>query len=208
MCNGLPGRVGQVHMTERERVLSGSSVNLFPFKEEHVTDRYVGWLNDPEVNRFLEVHFVQQTPDTALAYVRSFYGETQKYMWGICPKDVGDPIGTATLSLINRYHGSAGLGLLIGEKRYWGKGVSSEVIELIEAFAFRTLGLRRLTGICYAPNHGMNFTFKRLGFTLEGRLRQALLLSPGKYVDGHYWGILAEEWEARNQSGPHLERTT
>lgn len=77
--------------------------------------------------------------------MRSFYGSTEKYMWGIYPNDSSDPIGTATLYDINRQHGSGEIGLLIGERNYWGKGASIEAIELIAQFAFETGGLRRLT---------------------------------------------------------------
>lgn len=180
-----------------QEVLMGPRFSLIPFKEEHISDRYLGWLNDPEVNRFLEVRFVQQTYETALEYIRSFYGGAEKYLWGIYVKGSNELIGTATLYDINRYHGLGEIGLMIGERGYWGKGASTEAIKLIIQFAFETLGLRRLSGGSYAVNHGMNFTYKRVGFTCEGRLRKAYLLSPGTYVGGYRWGILVEEWRAQ-----------
>lgn len=169
------------------------------FQEEHISDRYIGWLNDPQVNRFLEVRHVHQTYDTVLAYVRSFHGDAEKYMWGIYPNNITDLIGTATLYDINRHHGYGEIGLMIGEKDYWGKGASTEAIELIAQFAFETLELRRLTGGSYASNRGMNFTYKMLGFTREGILRKAHMLSPGVYVDGYRWGILVDEWRNRKK---------
>lgn len=177
--------------------LKGGRFTLRPFTEEDISDRYIGWLNDPEVNRFLEVRFVRQTYETALEFVRSFYGEVEKYMWGIYPNDAAGPIGTTTLHEIRRNHGTGEIGLMIGEAEYWGKGASNEAKELVLEFAFETLGLRRATGGCYASNHGMNFTFKRLGFTFEGKQRAAWYVSPGTYVDGFRWGILADEWRAR-----------
>lgn len=184
---------------KRPRVLAGPQFSLVPFKEENIADRYIGWLNDPEVNRFLEVQFVHQTYDTVLAFVRSFYADAEKYMWGIYPNGVNEVIGTATLYDIARHHGVGHFGLMIGDKDYWGKGASTEAVKLIAQFAFETLRLRRLTAGTYAPNHGMNFTLKRLGFTLEGKLRQAFVLSPGIYVDEYRWGLLAEEWKERSR---------
>ena len=183
-----------------QRNLLGSQFSLIPFTEEHISDRYIGWLNDPQINRFLEVRLVHQTYETVLEFVQSFYGSTEKYMWGVYLNESSTMIGTATLYNINRHHGSAEIGLLIGEMDYWGKGASMEAIGLIAQFAFETLGLRRLTGGNYASNHGMNFTYKQLGFSLEGKLRQAYLLKPGIYVDGYRWGILAEEWRARDRT--------
>ncbi len=169
-----------------------------PFQEEDISDRYLGWLNDPEVNRYLDVRFVPQTYETVLPYVRSFYSNSERYFWGIHSNDDTAIIGTATLVNIQREHGTAGLGLMIGQRDYWGSGASAEAIELITGFAFDTLGLRRIGAETRAPNHGMNFTFKRLGFTLEGKRRQAFYIPPGEYVDQYSWGILADEWRAQH----------
>ena len=177
--------------------LTGTKVNLIPFKKEHISARYIGWLNDPEVNAFLEARFVHQTYETVLAFLHSFHDDVERYMWGIYANG-SEMIGTATLHTIDRNHGSGHTGLLIGERAYWGTGASTEATEMMAQFAFETLGLRRLSAGTYATNYGMNFTLKRLGFTYEGRLRKALEVGTNVYVDKYVWGILADEWRARN----------
>lgn len=179
------------------QVLYGENFRLEPLKEQHVSDRYVSWLNDTEINRYLEVRFVRQTIETVTEYVKSFYQEIEKYIWAVYPRDRLDFVGTATLSSISHIHGSGGIGFMIGEKAYWGSGASQESLELIADFAFKNLGLRRLSGETCGPNHGMNFTFKRMGFTMEGKMREAHYLSSNRYVDGYRWGILASEWRDR-----------
>ena len=179
--------------------LEGEQYDLLPFTEELISERYIGWLNNPEVNQFLEVRFQTQTQETVRSFVRSFYQETEKYMWGIFPKGEVEPVGTATLQSISRHHGGSGeIGLMIGKKDYWGRGASMEAMKLVMRFGFMELGLRRFTGGCYAPNSGMSFTFKRLGFRLEGKLVKAFAVSSGQYVDGYRWGILREEWDPLN----------
>jgi RimJ/RimL family protein N-acetyltransferase len=187
------------HPTRAVKVLRGSRYDLFPFKEEDISERYLGWLNDPDVNRFLEIRFVHQTRETVLKYVRSFYADTEKYMWGIYPKGCSEPIGTATLANIDRNHGSGGTGLMIGETAYWGKGASLEALKLVAEFAFETLGLHRLSAVSCAPNHGLSFTHKMFGYRLEGTFKRSLFLAPGTYVDQFAWGMLAEEWRARGR---------
>jgi RimJ/RimL family protein N-acetyltransferase len=189
-------------MDRADRTLEGSRYRLVPFDETMVTDRYVAWLGDPAVTRFLEVRLTRQDRDSALAFVRSFCGPAERYMWAIVGGTVGEAIGTCTLYSVNRYHGSAELGLMIGEREQWGQGASEEAIGLIAEFAFGRLELRRLTGGSYSRNHGMNFTYKRLGFTLEGRMRRAYRLDDDTYVDGYRWGLLADEWHARSINGP------
>jgi len=214
----VDGVVGEIHSNEgrdhsgsaagcpsyQERsdlVLVGPRFRLVPFLEEHISGRYIDWLNDPEINRFLEARFVDNNYQSVLAYVRSFYGDTEKYMWGIYPAREEEPIGTITLSLVNRNHGSGTIGLLIGEKQYWGTGASTEALEMLAECTFGTLGLRRLHAETCSLNYGINFTFKKLGFTFEGTMRKSHLLSSGDYADGYRWGLLQEEWRARNQGG-------
>jgi RimJ/RimL family protein N-acetyltransferase len=175
-------------------VLSGHNFRLEPLREQQISDRYIGWLNNPEINRYLEVRFIHQTRETVAEYVRLFYGESEKYIWAIFSQESEQFIGTATLSLVSRIHGSGGIGFMIGERDYWGSGASEESLKLLIDFAFDQLGLRRLFAESCAPNHGMNFTFKKLGFSLEGKMRKGHYLSPGSYVDGYRWGILASEW--------------
>jgi len=168
---------------------------LVPFTEEQITDRYLGWLNDPEVNRFLEVRHEQSTRESTLPFVASFYGPIEKYMWGIHVGGEAEPIGTSTLYDIKRRLGSAEIGLMIGEPDHWGQGASDAAIGMIASFAFDQLGLRRLTASSYTCNHGINFTLRRFGFAVEGRMREAFILSEGRYVDAFRWGLLSAEWK-------------
>jgi ribosomal-protein-alanine N-acetyltransferase len=177
--------------------LRGEGFELAPFRVEDISDAYLAMLNNPQVNRFLEVRWTPQTFETAAEFVKSFYQDDEKYIWGIYAAGTREFAGTATLYLINRIHGSAELGLMIGEA-FWGKGASRTALTLIIDHAFNALKLRRLTGESYVTNHGMNFTFKQLNFRLEGRMVQACALDrSGAYVDTFRWAILKDEWRPR-----------
>lgn len=180
-------------------VLNGPKFNLRPFLVEQVSDLYVSWLNDPEVNRFLEVRFVKQTIELARKYVHMMNYGVEAYMWAIYPNGVNAPVGTATLRNIDRNHSSGGIGLMIGDKNYWGSDCAMEAIRLVIDHAFDALGLRRLAEETSGPNHSINFTLKRLGFTFEGKMRQASVTGPGEYCDGYRWGLLVDEWNAKKE---------
>jgi RimJ/RimL family protein N-acetyltransferase len=174
--------------------LAGERIVLDPFREPDVDDRYVGWLNDPEVTRFLEVRFAPQTRETALAFVRSFTPPAPRYMWAVRAQRDGC-IGTATLQMLNRIHGFGELGIMIGERTFWGGTTAIDVLSLVIGFAFRAVGLRRVNAGTYSRHWGMNLVYKQLGFTLEGTIRRAYQIAPGEYVDGYRWGLLADEWK-------------
>lgn len=177
--------------------LESNEYRLSPFRVEDITDRYVSMLNDSQVNRFLEVRWSPQTRETVQAYVSSHYEGAEKYMWGIYASGNNLFIGTTTLSLFNRTYGSAEIGLMIGDASYWGKGASMTVLKMLINHALTTLKLRRLTGATCALNYGMNFTFKRLGFRLEGHFVKAGVSETGEYLDSFRWAILDEEWRER-----------
>ncbi len=174
------------------KVLTSSRLSLIPFKEEHISDDYIKWLNDPEVNRFLEVRFVHQTYETVLTYLRSFYGDTEKYMWGICPNDITRLIGTATLSNINHHHRLGVIGLMIGEKEYWGKGYGTETIKLVVGYAFRSLNLHKVTAGAVADNQGSVKAFQKAGFEIEGRAKSHSFCD-GVYRDSVCMGMVNKE---------------
>jgi RimJ/RimL family protein N-acetyltransferase len=104
-------------------------------------------------------------------------------------------IGTTKLDSISSYTRSAWDGIMIGEKRYFGRGLSRRVYRVLLAYGFQELGLNRISGGCNEKNTPMVRTFKRLGYTPEGRLRQADCID-GEFCDHLYFGMLRDEFFA------------
>ena len=180
-------------MLQKNIKLDGKEYQLIPMSVEHVTEEYIGWLNDPEVNKFLEVRRQKQTRNAAVRYVSEFYQQEEKYLWGIFPKSK-PMIGTINLHTVDRFNCACELGLMIGNKSYWGTSASKESMMLVVEFAFKHLGLNRVAGGTHSTNVGMNFTYKTLGFALEGKMREAVY-DGNKMIDGWRWGLLATEWK-------------
>lgn len=89
-----------------------------------------------------------------------------------------------------------------GEIGYWidggyeGTGLVSKAVAAILDEAFGPLGLDRVTLHTDAANERSRALARRLGFTEEGLLRQALAF-PGKRRDEATYGLLAGEWSQR-----------
>jgi len=182
-----------------QQVLLGERLSLVPFELDHISGQYIEWLNDPDVNQYLEVRFsLPQTQDSVLEYVSAFQAdskEQEKYLWGIWLKETGGLIGTINLSQINRRHKWASVGFMIGEKSFWGQGLGTEAVASVAKFVFQDLGLNRLAASTMGPNDRSNGIFKKLGFSLEGTLRQSQYVGSNQYSDAHSWGLLAGEWK-------------
>jgi diamine N-acetyltransferase len=77
-----------------------------------------------------------------------------------------EPIGMVTL--YNFRQGGCELGIKIGPEDLRGKGYASEAVSLLVAYAFDTLGLRRVRGSTLSHNQRMRRVFEKNGFELIG----------------------------------------
>lgn len=152
-------------MTPLAWPLQGAKVALRPFEAQDITAAYLGWLNDPVTMRLSNQRFRRHDADSSLRYLRSFEGSPNLFL-AIDAKD-GRRLGTMT-AYISPPHGTADLGILVGERSAWGQGYGLD--------AWRTLmegllahGVRKVTAGTLACNHGMLAIFRKSGMREEGR---------------------------------------
>lgn len=107
----------------------------------------------------------------------------------------GRAVGTIGLSDIDRGHGRAQYGIVIGEAEARGRGIARRASELILDHAFGDLGLNRVHLSVYADNAPALRLYRRLGFVEEGLLRQHAVRD-GAARDVVVMGILRKEWDA------------
>lgn len=137
---------------------------------EDATPRYLSWLSDVYVIRYLELRFSAPSNLKDLSrFIESVNESDDSLMLGIFLRADGSHIGNIKLGPINRYHSTGEIGLLIGERGEWGKGHASAVIALMTNYAFSTLGITKLTAGCYGVNEGSLRAFLNAGFVEEGR---------------------------------------
>lgn len=131
------------------------------------TSEYLGWLSDPEVNAYLEVrHAPPNSMEELQAYVHRCNISDDTLLLGIY--GAGDAhIGNIKLGPINWNHRRAEIGIIVGEKTAWGKGVATRAIRMLTEYASDHLRLRRLTAGCYEENTGSRRAFEKAGFAVD-----------------------------------------
>lgn len=171
-----------------------NSERLFfrPINLEDVTETYVGWLNDPEVNRYLEIRFERHTFDSCRLFVEETNKDPNSHLFGIFEKKTGRHIGNIKLGFINNRYSTGQLSLFIGEKKLWGKGLATESILAVTRWAFGELELARVEAGCSDENTASLRAFLNSGYTLEGYFRKNTVLD-GRRTGGFWFGILSEE---------------
>jgi len=158
------------------------------------TDRYLGWMHDPEATRFLESRLVEHDLGSLRDYIASCNDSEASMLLGICLTD-GTHVGNIKLGPIDPYHQHAAIGLLIGERDLWGQGYATEAIAALTAHAFGQLGLLKLYAGCYASNVGSARAFLKAGWIEEGR-NWAHWRSDGGREDNVQLGITRADWSA------------
>ena len=79
---------------------------------------------------------------------------------------------------------------------YQGQGYGSEAIEWALSWGFLCAGLHRIGIGCFSYNEGARRLYERLGFTLEGRMRESLW-HDGGWHDIIEFSMLEHEWRER-----------
>jgi len=66
---------------------------------------------------------------------------------------------------------------MIGRKEFWGRGYAFEAWSLLLEYAFEVLGLRKIIAGAVVGNVPSMVVLKKLGFKVEGRLRQEFVMN-------------------------------
>jgi RimJ/RimL family protein N-acetyltransferase len=165
------------------------AIELFVLHPSDVSESYVNWLNDTEINRYLESRFVTHTLESTRQFVQSCVANERTLMLGIrCRWLENRHVGNIKIE-INSYHRSGEIGILVGSKDVHGKGIATQSIRALATIAREQLGLRRLTAGCYASNRGSERAFVKAGFVVEG-VRPGHFLLDGKPEDLTLMGCL------------------
>jgi ribosomal-protein-alanine N-acetyltransferase len=170
----------------------GEQIYLRPLLREDLNERYLGWLNDPEANHFLESGRFPYTMDQLEDYYQGVTGSGSAVMMAVVEKSSDDHIGNVKLEPINWVHRTAVFGILIGEKAAWGKGYGTEATRLTVAYAFEKLNLRKVSLGVVATNTPAIKVYEKVGFQVEGVKREEYFVG-GQYVDALWMAILRDD---------------
>src|SRR5262245_44512645 len=159
----------------RTPTLKGASVRLVPFSPRHITGRYVGWLNDPEVVRFSELRHRRHTRQSCLHYLRSMR-EGGHCFWAIVAS--GPPLHHVgnIAAYVDGPNRLAEVSILVGERALWGRGLGSAAWSLVVEWLLSAGGMRKVVAGTMTANKAMLRIMEQSGMAVEARhLRHFLL---------------------------------
>ncbi len=102
----------------------------------------------------------------------------------------GEVAGMIGFSGIEKKH-KAEAGYWIGEK-YWGQGIMSEAIKVADEFAFKKLGLVKITAHVFSFNKASCRVLEKNGYKLEGKLEKEVK-KDGELIDVFLFGKIRKQ---------------
>ena len=186
-------------------VIQGRTVILKPLTGHEINERYLTWLNDPQVNRYLEIRHKKQVIGDIYSYVNGLRATPGCEIFGVFSKKNRMHVGNVAIIQFNpNNQGIAAYGIMIGEQRALIAGLGAEAEALIVEFLFCQPEIRKVKAGTHAENQKSWQLIESLGFTREGVLRQEAVLTSLKICDIYVYGILKNEWMVHRDKIPLL----
>lgn len=173
--------------------LNTQRLYLRPLKPSDATLEYANWLNNPEVNQYLETRHSVQSVESCRDFIINCNADPATFLFGVFLKETNRHIGNAKIGFINSIYKRGQVSLFIGDKGSWGKGLSTEVVKELSRYGFENLGLHRLEAGCYEDNLASLKVFLRNGYIVEGFMREQVVLNDRR-LGCFGLGLLAHEF--------------
>ncbi|MBG0776960.1 MAG: GNAT family N-acetyltransferase [Desulfovibrionaceae bacterium] len=184
-------------MSQPGTIAQTRRLDLVTFAERHVTQAYVDWLNDPVVTRYSEQRFARHTPESCRAYLRSFQGTNNLFL-AIVHRDGDTHCGNISVYRDNNYN-TADIGIMIGDRNFWGRSLGLEAWLGACDHLFRTCGVRKVCAGTCVHNKAMRALMRKARMNDDGRKKRHFVFD-GEEMDAIYASLFREQWDELRKS--------
>lgn len=149
------------------------------------------WMCDPEVSKNLGLRR-SPTFEYTTDWINHARSADDLHVYTILFKNTH--VGNIVLDRIDTYLQTARLSIYIGDPAYRSQGIGLSGMYLALRHGFSELSLHKVWLTVHVHNLRAVNLYHRLGFEIEGTLRDEFILD-GNWVDVHYMGLLKSEFE-------------
>ncbi len=128
---------------------------------------------DADIRRLTGTHTVL-TQDQVREELQTWPGRDDRADWAIIRTDDSSYLGEVALNQLDRDNQSMNYRIALRGTDVVGQGYGTEAGDAVVNFGLGVLGLHRIGLGVYAFNERAVNSYRKLGFEIEGRLRQAL----------------------------------
>ena len=152
--------------------VEGNKIYLKILEKEDASQEYCNWLNDPIVNKYLETR--QATIFDLEKYIEEKLRSNKCLFFGIFWKEYNKHIGNIKLEPIDFAKSCATVGIIIGDRNYWGRGLATEAIRVLVDYMFSELRLKEVNlGVIFENKPAIR-VYEKCGFVKYRTDKKAL----------------------------------
>jgi len=165
------------------------------FTVEDADVMFRNWAADPKVAEYM-TWYPHESVDVTRELVASWvedYAKVNNYFWCIVLREIGEPIGSISVSGGNEAAFSAEIGYGMS-RAHWGKGIMLEALRAVIRFLFAEVGFYRIHAKHDVRNPKSGRVMEKCGMQYEGTLRGAYY-NKGQFADCKQYAILRPDFE-------------
>lgn len=170
-------------------------VILRPLEKED-KDQIHKFRNDGEITHLLGGFSVGYSRQAIEEKIENWGNSHNTIMWAVAEKETNKCIGHIGLYDIDYVSRRAEIGMLIGEKQYWGQGIGLGITETVTDFAFKQLNIHSVQAKVLETNLASLRVFNKLGFKKDGKIRDFQFRN-GDFISAVLLSILDKEWKEK-----------
>lgn len=178
-------------------LIKGKQIYLRPPTEEDVCGNWWKWLNDAEVTKNMNKGYEGNTVEKQMQFFKSMMSSDSDYVLAICTLEGDRHIGTTAIHQIREENGrrTGNFGILIGESKYWGKGIGTEAWALMIKESFERLGLQTIITKIFSTNEASLRIAEKQGFKIIG-MKDNEFEKNGQAIKRYVLQLTREDYEA------------
>ena len=157
--------------------------DVLAYQREPSYFRYYAWTDrtEADVREFLQMFFDWRAEEPR-----------RKFQFAITLSEGGQLVGSVGIRRKPENDWEADIGYELAPE-HWRRGYATEAARAIVSFGFRELKVHRISSWCIAENTASVRVAERLGFKLEGRLRENDYFKD-RWWDSLLYALLENEW--------------
>ena len=156
--------------------IEGENISLGPLRSDLIP-LYTRWRNDFGTAKTMDKLARPITLEERSAWYEKAIVDSRSVQFTIYERSGLRPIGLANLHDLDLQHGTAELGIIIGESDARGKGYGTETTRLLLDYAFTAIGLHNVMLRVYAFNLSGIRAYEKAGFREIGRRHESHTLA-------------------------------
>ena len=157
------------------------------------TSDWYKWLNDKEVTKYQDKGIFYNSEEDQIKYLNKMIDSRNDVIFAVICAESDLHIGSVGLHNIDWIHRSARLGIMIGNKDYWGKGYGKIAWNMITEYGLFVLNLHRIYADIMVENIASIKSAEASGFKKEGVIRDKYFKN-GRYHTAIMMSVLKDEF--------------